>query len=108
MRKRHALPGRPIADQVGQTVRVLHRSWHLDTARNVVVGKAQLVGQLLYLKRIRANTVVHDDVVGRRDDTYSALLTYHEEVVAIGRNKVSVNHSAWLRVAQSTRAVLKL
>ena len=108
MGKRHSLPSRPIADQVGQTVRVLHGSRHLDTARDVVVGKAQLVGQLLYLQRVRSNAVVHDDVVGRRNNTYAALLTYQKKVVAISRNEVSVNYSAWLRVVQSSRPVLKL
>lgn len=33
-----------FTDKIGQSMSVLNWSWHLDRARNVVIGKAELVG----------------------------------------------------------------
>ena len=37
----------PVSDEISKSVSILYRGWNLDGPGHVVVGVAQLVGQLL-------------------------------------------------------------
>lgn len=67
-----------LADQIGELVRVLYRSWHLHTAYPVVIHEALFESEILDILhdvRILLVVIVEDMEVAGSGDTLSGLLT---------------------------------
>ena len=73
---------------------ILDWRWHFNGACHVVIGVAELVGQLLDLTWITAGAVVNYHVVCGADDTLSRDLRHKEEVVSVGGHHICVNDCA--------------
>lgn len=96
------------ADQVGEFVGVLARSWNADGARPVVVQVAQLVRHSLQDVRIKFLFVFQDDVVRRRRGAFADVLRNDVEVVHELGCDDAVDDSAWRSVDVSFVAGLAL
>jgi len=93
-----------LTNKCGESVSVPDDRWLLDGTTHVVVGPAQLVGELLDLVRRVFDVIVDDCVSGGSGHSLSGGDRNEIELVGVLLSDVSVDDSTWLRILETASA----